>query len=61
MHRFAPQLCRIGLAAQSARRQPKNSCDFGKNIGQAGSTACQLCIARAGAPENKAGKTKRPA
>jgi hypothetical protein len=61
MHLFAPQLCRIGLAAQSARRQPKINCGFGENIERAGSTACQLCIARAGAPENKAGKTKRPA
>jgi len=30
MHRFVPQIVAIGLAAQSARRQPKNNCDFDK-------------------------------
>jgi hypothetical protein len=33
MHRFAPQCCRIDLAALSARRQPKNNCECGKKTG----------------------------
>jgi hypothetical protein len=38
MHRLKSHLSCIGLAAQAARRQPKNNCDFDK-IGDAGSAA----------------------